>query len=66
MLGVEYKLGKALGLFFNVSTTQGWVGKARVVGDGVDETVDLRDQDTVEDLSQISVGAGLRFHIGQR
>ena len=66
MLGVEYKLGKALGLFFNVSTTQGWISKARMVGDGVDETIDLQDQNTIESLSQISIGAGLRFHIGQR
>ncbi len=66
MLGVEYKLGKALGLFFNVSTTQGWIDKVRMVGEGVDETIDLRDQNTVEALSQISVGAGLRFHIRQR
>ena len=66
MLGVEYKLGKALGLFLNVSTTQGWISKARMVGDGVDETIDLQDQNTIESLSQISIGAGLRFHIGQR
>lgn len=66
MLGIEYKLGKALGLFLNVSTTQGWISKARMVGDGVDETIDLQDQNTIESLSQISIGAGLRFHIGQR
>ena len=54
-----------LGFAFGISLQQAGF-EYRVVGDGVDETVDLRDQDTVEGLSQISVGAGLRFHIGQR
>lgn len=62
-ISTEYKLADCFGVFFTISTTQGWIKNVTAEGTGMTSTdVQLGSNET-EALSQLSFGAGFRFHI---